>query len=259
MAHYRIILMYDGTAFKGYQRQKGARTVQGEVEAALTRLKWLGTAITSAGRTDTGVHASGQVIAFDLDWPHSETELGRALNALLPADVAVRSVKLAEAGFHPRYDATARTYQYHIYCQMDRHPLKERFAWRVWPEVDPELLQQAAQVLVGSHDFAAFGNPPRPGGSTIRFVYQACWQPEAGGLLFEVTANAFLYHMVRRMVYLQVLVGQNHLGLQELAELLQGKGAFQPQTPGLAPAHGLVLADVKYDAKWSKAVVICDT
>jgi tRNA pseudouridine38-40 synthase len=78
-------------------------------------------------------------------------------------------------------------------------------------------------------------------------------------LQFEVTANAFLYHMVRRMVYLQVLVGQSHLDLQELAELLQGKGAFQPQTPGLAPAHGLVLADVKYDAKWSKAVVICDT
>lgn len=249
MAHYQIILMYDGTAFQGYQRQNDARTVQGDVEAALTRLKWLGTAITSAGRTDTGVHASGQVIAFDLDWSHSETELGRALNALLPADVAVRSVKLAEEGFHPRFDATARTYQYHIYCQMDRNPLKDRYAWRVWPEVDPDLLQQAAQVLVGSHDFAAFGKPPRPGGSTIRRVNQACWQPEAGGLQFEVTANAFLYHMVRRMVFLQVLVGQNHLGLQGLADLLQGKGTVQPQTPGLAPAHGLVLAEVRYDVK----------
>ena len=246
MAHYQIILAYDGTAFQGYQRQKSVRTVQGEVEAALRRLNWAGAAVTCAGRTDTGAHALGQVIACDLDWPHSENELGRALNALLPVDVAVRSVKLAEPGFHPRYSAKARTYQYHIYCQVDRNPLRERYAWRVWPEVELQLLQQAAQALVGNHDFAAFGKPPRPGGSTRRTVDAACWQPEAEGLQFEVTANAFLYHMVRRMVFLQVLVGQNHLSLHELAGLVQAEGAAQMQTPGIAPAHGLVLAEVKY-------------
>jgi len=249
MAHYQVILAYDGTAFLGYQRQKGARTVQGEVEKALARLNWQGSAILSAGRTDTGVHASGQVIAFELDWSHSAEELGRALNALLPVDVAARSVKETAPGFHPRYQARSRTYQYHIYCQQDRHPLKERFAWRVWPDVDLAKLQQAACLLVGSHDFAAFGNPPRPGGSTLRVVHQACWQAEAGGLQFEVSANAFLYHMVRRMVFVQVLVGQNRLSLPDLAEMLQGESTTQPQTPGLAPAHGLVLVDVSYEER----------
>ena len=249
MAHYQIILAYDGTTFQGYQRQKSVRTVQGEVEAALRHLNWTASAITSAGRTDTGAHASGQVIAFELDWSHSENELGRALNAILPEDVAVRSVKLAAAGFHPRYSATARTYQYHIYCQVDRHPLLERYAWRVWPEANLDLLQSAARMLVGKHDFSAFGKPPHAGGSTWRVVYGACWQPEAEGLRFEVSANAFLYHMVRRMVYLQVLVAQNQLSLDGLAALVQGGSAAHSQTPGIAPAHGLVLVDVLYGEK----------
>ncbi len=246
MARYQVILAYDGTAFQGYQRQKGARTVQGEVESALARLNWQGKALISAGRTDTGVHASGQVAAFDLDWAHSAEELGRALNALLPQDVAVRSVKVAEPGFHPRYKAASRTYRYHIYCQQDRHPLKDRFAWRVWPEVELSVLCQAAEMLAGTHDFAAFGNPPRPGGSTLRRVYRACWKQEGEGFVFEVTANAFLYHMVRRMVFLQVLAGQGRFRLSDLSELLQGPSAVGLQNPGLAPAHGLVLVEVTY-------------
>ncbi len=249
MAHYQIILAYDGTAFQGFQRQREARSVQGEVEAALRRLNWTDAAVTSAGRTDTGVHASGQVIAFDLDWSHSDEELGRALNAILPVDVAVRSVKLAAPGFHPRYSATARTYQYHIYCQVDRNPLLERYAWRVWPEANLDLLQAAAQTLVGRHDFGAFGRPPHAGGSTWRVVYTTCWQLEASGLRFEVSANAFLYHMVRRMVYLQVLAAQSQISLGDLDALVQTGGMAQTQTPGIAPAHGLVLVDVQYGEK----------
>ncbi len=247
MALYQVILAYDGTAFQGFQRQKGARTVQGELENALTRLNWTGSRLVSAGRTDTGVHASGQVVAFELDWTHSPEELGRALNALLPEDVAVRSVKEAVAGFHPRYDAVHRTYAYHIYCHPDRHPLKDRFAWRVWPEAELDTLCRAAEMLVGDHDFAAFGSPPRPKGSTRRTVHQAFWRQEEDGLAFEVTANAFLYHMVRRMVFLQVLAGQMRLSLPALSDLLQGPTPVGAQLPGLAPAHGLVLVEVMYD------------
>lgn len=246
MARYKIILAYDGTDFLGFQRQKGGRTVQGEVEAALARLNWQGRALLSAGRTDTGVHASGQVMAFDLDWTHPADELGRALNALLPQDVAVLSTELVETDFHPRYGATARTYQYHIYCQPDRHPLWDRFSWRVWPDVDRALLDRAAEALVGTHDFAAFGNPPHAGGSTFRTVYRACWRADAGGLVFEVSANAFLYHMVRRMVYLQVLAGQNRLSLEDLTLAVQ---SVLPQPPGLAPPRGLVLAEVSYGSE----------
>lgn len=251
MARYQVILAYDGTDFQGFQRQANTRTVQGVVETALASLGWQGRTLLLAGRTDSGVHGAGQVIAFDLEWLHSPDELGRAINAHLPADVAVRSVQEAAAHFHPRFDAKGRTYQYQIYCEANRDPLRDRFAWRVWPEVDPELLSQAAQLLTGIHDFAAFGTPPRPGGSTIREVYQANWESQPWSLhaqgrvfVFEVSANAYLYHMVRRMVYLQVQIGQKRLELEQLARAVH---AAQPQPPGLAPAQGLVLKKVQYE------------
>ncbi len=244
MERYQITLAYDGTDFLGFQRQGAGRTVQAEVEAALRRLGWQGRTLLAAGRTDTGVHASGQVVAFDLEWKHGSEALGRALNAQLPRDVAVRAVAVAREDFHPRYDARLRSYRYQVYCEPERDPLRERYAWRVWPAVDFELLQAAARVLPGVHDFAAFGSPPRPEGSTVRVVYRAGWQAQqASGLLFEVSANAFLYHMVRRLVFIQVLAGQGQWSLKELES---GVREAQPQAPGLAPPQGLVLSEVRY-------------
>ncbi|MGD0004350.1 MAG: tRNA pseudouridine(38-40) synthase TruA [Anaerolineaceae bacterium] len=243
MAHYQVILAYDGTDFEGFQRQGSTRTVQLVVENALRCLNWQGQTILASGRTDTGVHAAGQVVAFELDWEHSTEQLGRALNANLPYDVSVKSVETASADFHPRYSARARTYQYHIFSQPERHPLYDRFAWRVWPPVEFQKLRSAASLLAGTHDFAAFGMPPKEGGRTERTVYQASWEPQAGGLLFEVTANAFLYHMVRRMVYLQVRAGQNRLELERFEKAVL---EAQPQIPGLAPSCGLVLWKVWY-------------
>lgn len=246
MARYQIILAYDGTDFQGFQRQAKGRTVQGVFESALSQLGWTGRITLFAGRTDCGVHAEGQVAAFDLDWSHPVEELARAINAHMPADVAVRSVQVTAPNFHPRYDAKGRTYQYQIYCQPDRDPLRDRYAWRVWPELNLALLQQAAQLLPGIHDFTAFGTPPRPGGRTIREIFSTAWEPRSRGLLFEVSANAFLYHMVRRMVYLQVQVGKNLLELESFAQAVQ---AAHPQPPGLAPAHGLALKEVLYEVK----------
>jgi len=246
MARYQIILAYDGTDFQGFQRQARGRTVQGVFETALSQLGWSGRISLFAGRTDCGVHAEGQVVAFDLEWSHPVADLGRALNAHLPADVAVRFVQAAAPDFHPRYDAKGRTYRYQIYCEPDRDPLRDRYAWQVWPELNLALLQQAARLLPGIHDFAAFGTSPRPGGCTVREVFTAAWEPRSGGLLFEVSANAFLYHMVRRMVYLQVLIGKKLLELESFAQAVQ---AAQPQPPGLAPAHGLALKEVLYMAK----------
>jgi tRNA pseudouridine38-40 synthase len=244
MVHYKVTLAYDGTHFFGFQRQGQTRTVQLEVENALRKLNWQGKAILSSGRTDSGVHAAGQVIAFDLEWTHGEQDLGRALNANLPEDVAVMAVEIAPAEFHPRYDAIFRRYQYHLLFTHARNPLKDRYAWRTWPPCDEESLQNAACLLHGTHDFAAFGTPPRPGGSTIRSVYQAGWQVKEEGLWsFEVVANAFLYHMVRRMVFVQVLVGQQRISLDELRQAVE---AATPLTPGLAPPQGLVLKEVRY-------------
>lgn len=243
MAHYQITLAYDGTHFLGFQRSGSERTVQGVVEAALQRLGWQGESVLYAGRTDTGVHASGQVVAFALDWSHTNEALLQALNANLPVDAAVLAVEKAMPDFHPRFAALSRQYQYRIYCSSARNPLSDRYSWRVWPAVDEQRLHEAARLLPGTHDFAAFGSPPRAGGSTVRTVNYAVWQPQAQGLLFEISANAFLYHMVRRLVYWQVLVGQNRLDLEQLALAVN---AAQPQSPGLAPPQGLTLVGVQY-------------
>jgi tRNA pseudouridine38-40 synthase len=165
MARYKIILAYDGTGFVGSQRQGRGRTVQGEFESALRKIGWTGRTILLAGRTDTGVHASGQVAVFDLDWDHGLDDLHKALNSNLPQDMAVRSVDLALAGFHPRFDAASRRYRYHLFCARVRDPLRERYAWRIWPPVAD--LAPLAELWPGTHDFAPFGSPPRPDGNRL--------------------------------------------------------------------------------------------
>ena len=140
MARYQVILAYDGTGFVGSQRQakksdglslSKLRTVQGELEKALRKLGWVGRSVLLAGRTDSGVHAVGQVASFDLDWQHADGDLLRALNANLPADVAARDVRIAPPKFHPRFDATSRRYRYRLFCQQVRDPSREKSAWRL--------------------------------------------------------------------------------------------------------------------------------
>ena len=248
MARYKIILAYDGTAFFGSQRQADTRTVQGVVETALRKLGWQDRSILLAGRTDTGVHASGQVAAVDLAWNHPPEALQRALNSLLPADVAARSVETVAADFHPRFDALSRSYRYTLICEPARNPLLERYAWRVWPAPVLDQLQATATELVGAHDFAAFGAPTSPGGSTIRKVELARWRQQEDRLIFEVTANAFLYHMVRRMVLVQVSVGQGKLQVARISQALKHPESQPAMFQGLAPSQGLSLIKVKYPA-----------
>jgi tRNA pseudouridine38-40 synthase len=243
MALYQLKIAYDGTNFLGFQKQRKGRTVQADFENALHRLDWKGKSITTAGRTDTGVHASGQVIAFQMDWEHSIGELQKALNANLPKDLAVMGIRLVPDDFHPRFSALTRKYIYRIYCQELRDPLRDRFTWRVWPEVDFNRLKEAAEVLVGEHDFVAFGKPPRDEAGTIRRVFSAEWKKDENEYKFKVKANAFLYHMVRRMVFLQIRVGQ---GLMELKELHSAVAGYRNIKPGIAPACGLELAEVEY-------------
>jgi tRNA pseudouridine38-40 synthase len=257
MERYQVILAYDGSHYKGFQRQENARSVQTVVENALRKVGWEGKSILAAGRTDTGVHALGQVIAFEMDWSHSSEELQTALNALLPSDVVAREVRQVCPSFHPRYDASWRKYFYHLYCQPVRQPLLEPYAWRVWPEVQLSSLREAAKPLVGKYDFTAFGSSPQQGGSTIRLVLQADWSQEPPFLVFEIAAQAFLYHMVRRIVYMQVMIAQGKLTMNDLQNALdsgadvrsdvwQDRNPASRQVHGLAPAQGLILAEVSY-------------
>ena len=250
MARYQLILAYDGARLEGSQRQASGssssrpkRTAQGELENALRTLGWTGRSVLIAGRTDSGVHADGQSVALDLEWAHSPEDLRAALNANLPDDLAVREARVVRPDFHPRFDATSRRYRYTLFCDPIRNPVRERFAWRVWPAVEESLLHETASVFLGKHDFAAFGSPTSVNGSTVRTVMSAHWTGFATEWQFEVRADAFLYRMVRRLVFVQVMVAQKRITIEEVRQALKSQTKLRA---GLAPAHGLSLVEVTY-------------
>lgn len=244
MARYKIILAYDGTGLSGSQRQAAAPTAQSELEKALRCLGWPGKSVLLAGRTDSGVHASGQVAAFDFEWKHGSNALVKAINSNLITQMAVSSAQIVKDDFHPRFDARARKYRYRIHCQSERDPLRDRFSWRLWPAPDGAALFEAARHIIGKHDFRTFGTPPRPGSSSIRNVISAEWFEISGDWLFEIRADAFLYHMVRRLVFVQVAAGLGKCSPGIIGEMLSGSSVTAPA--GLAPAQGLTLVEITY-------------
>ncbi|HKY84508.1 MAG TPA: tRNA pseudouridine(38-40) synthase TruA [Anaerolineales bacterium] len=242
---YQSILAYDGTEFAGFQRQRGRRTVQGEVEKTLRRLGWQEQAIRAAGRTDTGVHATGQVIAYSLAWDREADRLTQALNAMLPSDAAVVRTDEVPAGFHPRYAAHWRRYRYRVIVAPERQPLGERYAWRVWPGPELAAMARAGAMLLGEHDFGAFGQPPRRESHTRRTVRRADWIQNDEGASFVIEGDAFLYRMVRRLTAALVAVGQGRIAPEAIADSLANpRLRWQGR---LAPAHGLCLEAVEFD------------
>ncbi|HET9907632.1 MAG TPA: tRNA pseudouridine(38-40) synthase TruA [Anaerolineales bacterium] len=254
MARYQLTLVYDGTDFFGSQRQAKSRTVQGELEKALNKLGWIGRSVILSGRTDTGVHATGQVASFDLDWSHSEAKLIGALNSELPPDLSVQTARIVHDKFHPRFDATSRSYQYRLFCQPIRDPIREHFAWRVWPAINPDALGHFAKLFLGTHDFSAFGSRTTPKGGTVRTVVKAEWTQTGEAKdewRFEVQADAFLYRMVRKLVFVQVAAAQGKVLAETITSALV-KPATAKIPAGLAPAHGLTLVQVTYDESIGK-------
>jgi tRNA pseudouridine38-40 synthase len=243
----RAIVAYDGTDYGGFQRQANAPTVQATLEAALAQVTQGTTGVLAAGRTDAGAHAAGQVIAFDTAWRHGLGDLQRALNAVLPADIAVLEVAEAASDFHPRYDAHSRRYRYTLYNARVRWPLARRYSLHVTAPLDVVLMQEAAQSLVGEHDFATFGRPPqgyKRGGVTVRRVLAAEWRGEPPWLAFDIEANAFLYRMVRSIVGTLLKVGRGEMSVEDFtAVLAAGDRSLAGPT---APPHGLCMMAVKY-------------
>lgn len=259
MPRYRAILSYDGTPYQGYQRQRdGVPTVQGVVEAALARInRGVPVTVWAAGRTDTGVHATGQVIAFDLNWTHTEVALMRALNANLPDSVAVTALSPTQAAFHPRFDALKRAYRYTVVCAPHPIPMLRHRAW-VWQHgpLNVDAMQAAAAHLLGKHDFASLGMPPQ-GTNTVRTVAESWW--EAGDSLpayladgfvrltwlhYHIAADAFLYRMVRRTVGLLVDVGRGKRHPDSIPDVLARAQIVSDVK--IAPPQGLVLTRVWY-------------
>ena len=236
---YAARVEYDGTDFAGFQVQPGARTVQGELEAALTKISGGSPVrVVAAGRTDAGVHASGQVIAFTDPRSRPAKELARALDALLPEDVAIRNLRRVPAGFNPRYAARYREYRYTVW-NGPRSPLRERHALGVRDLLDIAAMERAGSVLVGRHDFSAFGAAHR---QPVRTVYSVRVRREGSLVTIDVKADAFLRQMVRRIVAALLEVGHGETTEEAVAEALASRRpAFNGAT---APAKGLCLRRV---------------
>lgn len=259
------LVSYDGSDFFGFQVQPGLPTVQGALEQALGTFTTLRGRVTGAGRTDTGVHARGQVVTVSLDWRHDLRALQRAWNAHLPPAVSIRSLIAARAGFHPRFSARSRTYRYTVVehgsgGQPPLHaPLTERFAHFEPRRLDMDAIAEATKHLVGRHDFRAFGQPPQ-GESTTRTVFVAEWQRAQDGLaalpgaadsrlVLTITADAFLKHMVRRIAGSLFEVGRGHWTPDGFAEVLASCETSRSAPP--AAPNGLVLEWVDYAPEWA--------
>ncbi len=241
--HFRAVVEYDGTDYHGFQFQLDRRSVQGVLEEALGKVTGQVTRVAGAGRTDAGVHARGQVIAFCVSWRYGIADLLRALNAILPRDVAFLSLEVAPEGFHPRHSAQNRWYRYTILNQPLRSPLSRRWALYVSKPLDVNCMSQAAASLVGKHDFATFGQPLR-GQHTVRQVLRADWWREKAFLYFDIEANAFLQKMVRSLVGTLLQVGTGKLSPEGFRQRLAvcDRSLAGPT----APPHGLCLMAVSY-------------
>ena len=242
-----LVLQYDGADFSGWQRQPDARTVQGELEAALTRLCGTPVAALAAGRTDAGVHARGQAVGARVPARWGPVEMRRALNALLPVDVWVAEAFEMRSEFHARYSAVARRYCYYVGTDgCARSPFRRRWEWAVEQPLRRELLDGAARTVVGTHCFRAFavqGTAPERDQHRCA-VTVAAWRERRGGLAFDIEANRFLHHMVRFLVGTMVDIARGRREPSDVAELLAAVDNSETSPP--APPHGLFLDAVRY-------------
>ncbi len=250
-----LLVSYDGTDFAGSQRQVQARTVQGELETAICRVTGEDSdaiRLRSAGRTDAGVHAMGQVVTFSTlrDWPAAQWV--KALGAVLPADVSVLRARAVAPEFDPRRQALSRSYRYQVLVQGARCPMRRRTFHRVDALPAEGSMVHAWKGLVGTHDFASFCSTGSSERSTIVTVTAADVERRGDERLLSITAISFLYHMVRRLVGAALAVGRGVLSPADFRRFLEEPGGSHPVAP-TAPAHGLILTDVTYPAPWSWA------
>ena len=256
---FRLTLHYDGTGFFGWQVQPRERTVQGELQNTLEQLTGAHRSVAAAGRTDRGVHAIGQVVAFDLPPRWTAPTVRRALNAKLPNDIWVAEAHPAPASFHPRRDATAREYGYRLGLDPASHsPFHQAWCWPLarragatdsaTADLDVDALREAAALLPGEKSFAAFARAGQEERGDRCTVTEARWSPWDLGMEFTIVANRFLHHMVRYLVGTMVDVARGRRPLDDVRAMLAGEGN-RPVTSPPAPAGGLFLRRVGYPAR----------
>ena len=256
MYRLRLTLAYDGAAFAGSQIQPGQRTVQGEIERALTTLDGQPVRAVFAGRTDTGVHAVAQVAHADVEREREPAAWRQGLNGLLSPDVRVTNVRVVSSGFHARYDATWRQYRYAIWNGAVQPPLTRGMMWHRRRPLDVAAMTAASRTLIGTHDFASFAGDgrgvPACRTETVRTMRVAEWtaerRPEAiagRALMFTIEGNGFLPHMVRNVVGSLVLIGMGDAPVDWMSTLLVERD--RRLAAPTAPPHGLTLWQVRYE------------
>lgn len=243
-----LTLHYDGAAFHGWQLQPDQRTVQGEVERVLGRLFAAPARVIGSGRTDRGVHATGQVAVVDVPPKWTPQTLRRAMNSLLPGEVWVADARPVAPTFHPRYDALSRAYVYRVgLAPVARSPFHARWCWPLVRALDVEAMRRATETLPGDHSFRAFAKAGQEERGDRCIVHHARWQEWSLGVELHISANRFLHHMVRYLVGTLAEVGMGRRPGADVAALLGGGTQLETSPP--APPEGLYLRAVTYAAE----------
>ncbi|RHW33932.1 tRNA pseudouridine(38-40) synthase TruA [Neobacillus notoginsengisoli] len=245
MQRYKCILSYDGKGFAGYQVQPGKRTVQGELEAALAKLhKGTAVNVTASGRTDSGVHAKGQVIHFDSPLSIPVDRWPVALNSMISGEISILTVEKADPGFHARFDAVGKEYRYLLYFGKHRDPFKRNYAFHFPYSLDLKAMEDAAGHLSGTHDFSSFCASGTEVIDKVRTIEEISFAKKEDGLVLTFKGNGFLYNMVRILTgtLLEVGRGERHSG--DMPALLEARD--RKLAGKTAPAHGLYLWEVFY-------------
>lgn len=245
MRQVKLVISYDGTDFVGWQRQKSGRTIQGTIEDQLSRMHGTEVRIRAAGRTDSGVHADGQVVCFDTNLERlGPRQLRKAINGFLPNDIAVSSVEFVPDDFHPRYDALLRVYKYYIDVRPVPVPATDRFAWRLGRHLNLAQLNKFAAVVLGTHDFSAFSTPNEQVPNRVRTVVASAFYSQGPFVVYEIAGQSFLWRMVRSIlggILHEYFAGGSPASFAEI--LASGD---RSRCGPSAPARGLFLHRVDY-------------
>ncbi len=247
---FKIVIEYDGTNYSGWQRQNDKRTVQGEIENALYKITSQKIIISGAGRTDAGVHAKNQVAHFDIKTDLKEINFLKGLNSLTPDDIVIKDVSIENDKFHSRFLVYKKTYLYSIINQETPIAINRKYLWHIEKKLDLEKMQEAANLIIGTHDFASFQKSGSSVKNSIRTIYKAEFKRNGNHIFFEICGNGFLRYMVRNLVGAFVSIGLNKISLEEFKTIFDSKD--NKKNKECAPPYGLTLLNIDYKGDRTK-------
>lgn len=244
MRTIKLVVAYDGSCYHGFQKQKDYETIQSILEEKLAMLCGERIVIAGSGRTDAGVHALAQTVTFTTSGRIPCANMVRASRRLLPRDIVVLSAEEMPTGFHARFSACWKAYEYRVLCADAPAPFRVRYTWQMAEKLDVAAMNAAATLLLGTHDFSAFRSSGSVDSSPVKTIYEAIWREDGGELVFRIAGDGFVYHMVRNLVWSLVQVGLGKRTMEDFAAELRAQRCEFLNAP--APAEGLYLAEVCY-------------